>query len=54
MNNGEIQLNTVLVTKSGEKKYVKLFCKMFKHKYKTEILSIAQFLNEKIGENKVN
>ncbi|MGZ4164667.1 MAG: CBO0543 family protein [Tumebacillaceae bacterium] len=53
LKKGDMKLDTTLVTKTGEKKYVRLNVKVFWLKEKVQVLSIAKFLEKQVAEENV-
>lgn len=54
LTKGSMKLDTTFVTKSGDKKFVRLYVKVILRKNKIEILSIANFLEKEVVEEHVN
>lgn len=54
LKKGTLNIDTTFVTKSGEKKFVRLNVKVFWRKDKIEILSIADFLENKVTDFEAN
>jgi PAS domain S-box-containing protein len=54
LKKGSMKIDTTFLTKSGEKKFVSLYAKVFWRKDKIEILSIVKFLENKVSDFEVN
>jgi PAS domain S-box-containing protein len=54
IQNGQMTLETVFITKAGKKRFVKVFCKAIHTIDKIEVLSIIHFEADEVSENLVN